>query len=422
MQQESLTLSVERLRRSAGQSTSAHAMLEELLTLLIVDSPRSQIESVALDQALSRIVAGGVKAQCDAPLFSESLRDGYAVASSSPDKIGDDSSAYTIIGESGAGDPLECQLQPGEAWRVMTGGRIPDNCDRVVPQEDCTVNGKILMVPASCLDLPRFIKNKASIFHHGQTLFADGHSVCTGDLISLADSGNARINVYRQPRVCFCCTGKELARSAENIGTAQKISSNQYLLQGLLEQCGCLVTDYGIVGDTEAEVQAFFHNGLNGEYDVLLTTGGTGGGAFDLVERGFLQEGGKIICNSIDLRPGKSTLFGRKKGTLYIGLPGPPHAVHTVFLELVAPLIHKIQGYVGAGHRCIEAIAADDLRAKTGGNILIKEGILFYEGGKCFVRLAGKGESGNSNLLFAPGRDHIKKGELVEVHLRRPQS
>lgn len=422
MQQENLTISVERLYGSGRYSDSAHTMLEELLKLLMVDSPCRKVEIVALEQVLARVVAGGVKAQCEVPLFSESLRDGFAVSCSHLKKTGDLSYSYTIIGESGAGDPVEYRLQPGEAWKVMTGGRIPENCDRVVPQEDCKVSGDTLIVPAYCMKQPHFIKTKGSIFHQGQSLFADGQVIHPNDLITLADSGNARISVYRQPRVCFCCTGKELARAGESIGTAQKISSNQYLLQGLLEQCGCIVTDYGIVGDTEAEVQTFFRHGLNSDYDVLITTGGTGGGAFDFVERGFLHEGGELICNSIDLRPGKSTLFGWKIGTLYVGLPGPPHAVLTVFLELVAPLLYKIQGYVGAGHQCIEAFAIEDLRVKTRGNILIKEGVLFFEHGKCSFRLAGKGENGNCDVLFAPGRDHIKKGELVELHLRHPFS
>jgi hypothetical protein len=66
----------------------------------------------------------------------------------------------------------------------------------------------------------------------------------------------------------------------------------------------------------------------------------------------------------------------------------------------------------------IEAVAAEDITMKTGGRLLIKEGVIALSGGVCKVRTAAMGEPANCNILIPPGTQSIAQGDIVEVHMR----
>jgi len=398
-------------------NTSVHDMLQMIHGMLTPKHvlPRRQ-KQVPLKDALSRVVAEEIRAKYDSPLFDESLRDGFAIAE---DVVvdRDEHISFELVGQTGAGDQLDTFLEINETWKVMTGGVVPGNCERVIPQEWCTADGNRITIPSHRLSGPRFIKKKGSEFKKNTLIAGVGDVITPASIVRIADCGWSRVHVYRRPRICFCCTGKELVEGDRIPVSGQKISSNQYLLSALLEQYGCLTTDYGIVGDEVQAVDGFFQFSLEKSFDLILTTGGTGGGTFDLVENGFVDAGGTLICNSIDMRPGKSLIVGEKEGALYVGLPGPPHAVHTVFLEIVAPLLVAMKGVKKGSSSQIIAIATEEIVTKTRGALLIKGGLLTFEEGFCHVRMAGKDEHPNCNMLIGPGRDVIRSGEKIEVHL-----
>jgi molybdopterin molybdotransferase len=418
-----------KIRQEAGEDItvstentchSAHALLCEIRRRIFsIPIALNRKEDVLLEDAISRVAAENLQAKFNVPLFDESLRDGFAISAqeevaSSGDKC------LQICGVTGAGDCIDKVLQPGEAWLVMTGGKVPGNCTRIVPQEWCTVDGQRVTIHSKYLTGPSYIKRRGEESQKGALLIEAGEVITPAAMVKIAEGGWYKLAVYSRPRVSFCCTGKELVESGVLPENAQKVSSNKYLLAALIELCGCLAHDYGIVADEDKMVGQFFEDCLDGSFDLVLTTGGTGGGAFDLVEKGFLDAGGTLTCTSLDLRPGKSIVAGEKNGVLYVGLPGPPNAAHTVFLEIVAPLLQEMSGVRTAGPCCIEAFAGEDMTVKTKGSLLIKEGVLSFIGGQILVRRASRKEHGNCNILIGPGRDDVKKGEVVEVHLRQP--
>ena len=399
---------------------SAHVRLFEIRKRIFpVPMTLTRKEDVLLEDALSRVAAENLQAKLNVPHFDESLRDGFAI-SAGEEVACDGETCFQIAGVTGAGDVLDKALKPGEAWLVMTGGKVPGNCARIIPQEWCEVNGQRVTIRSKYLTGPSYIKRKGEESQEGALLIEAGEVITPALLVKISEGGWNKLAVYRRPRVSFCCTGKELVESGVLPEDAQKVSSNKYLLAALIEQCGCLAHDYGIVTDEEKMVGQFFADCLDGSSDLVLTTGGTGGGDFDLVEKGFSDAGGTLTCTSLDLRPGRSIVAGEKNGVLYVGLPGPPKAAHTVFLEIVAPLLQEMSGARTTGPFCIEAFAGEDITAKTKGSLLIKEGVLSFIGGQILVRRATRKEHTNCNILIAPERDHVKKGEIVEVHLRQP--
>lgn len=403
-----------------GANSLAHDMLLSIQKMIVPQDflPREIVE-LPLKETFGRVVAKEIRAKFDFPLFDESLRDGFAFSTRDPG-CGAGQATFLLVGETGAGDDLNKELEKGETWRVMTGAKVPGNSVCVVPQEWCKKNENAITVDSHRLKGASYIKKKADDFHKGDLLMGVGEVISPASLITIAGAGWSKVCVYRRPRVCFCCSGKELVDVTAIPGSAQKISSNSNLLWALIEQYGCDGHDYGIVGDEAELLHDFFRFSLQGNFDLVLTSGGTGGGAFDLVESGFVKAGGTLICNSLALRPGKSLIFGKKEKTLYVGLPGPPRSLHTVFLEMVAPLLMALRGVKDDWPVPIEAIVHEDIVVKTRGNLVIKEGLLFFDGGSCRVRQVDGNEPSTCNILIAPGRDYISAGERVEVHLRQP--
>jgi molybdopterin molybdotransferase len=61
--------------------------------------------------------------------------------------------------------------------------------------------------------------------------------------------------------------------------------------------------------------------------DILISSGGVSGGAYDLVRSCIEARHGEILFHGLEMRPGKPLLFARlTSGALYFGLPGNPVA------------------------------------------------------------------------------------------------
>ena len=90
----------------------------------------SDTEVVNLNEAYNRILSEDMNALVDSPPFDNSSIDGWAILdTNNPD---DRQEVETIF----AGDTIPRLLQPGEAFRIMTGAPIPPNAEALVMVED----------------------------------------------------------------------------------------------------------------------------------------------------------------------------------------------------------------------------------------------------------------------------------------------
>lgn len=79
-------------------------------------------ETVALDQAVGRVLASDLRALTDVPHYVSSAMDGWAVSGAGPWQLVDDS-----------------MLGPGLASLIVTGGVIPAGTDAVLRSESGSV-------------------------------------------------------------------------------------------------------------------------------------------------------------------------------------------------------------------------------------------------------------------------------------------
>lgn len=104
----------------------------EALRRVLADARPLPSETVALDEALGRVLTEDLVALRTQPPAAVSAMDGYAV------RAGDVAQApvtLKVIGEVAAGHPFDGKVAPGEAARIFTGGVMPPGSDTVVIQE-----------------------------------------------------------------------------------------------------------------------------------------------------------------------------------------------------------------------------------------------------------------------------------------------
>ncbi len=348
-------------------------------------------EHIPLTKALGRVSAAAVFADRPSPAFSQSTRDGFAVAAL-PLAVEQGVAAFHVIGEMAAGCCEQKALAPGQAVRIMTGAPLPSNAVRVIPSEVCQEKDGTVQVPLVELDSrQRHIRCQGQDIQAGQVLAAAGTRLLPDHLRWLAENGTEGILVHRQPRVAVICTGSELVSAGDELRHGQKISSNGVLLTALLEEqhCCCIrsVTAADKAEPTAALIQTIIKQD---QPDLLISTGGMGPGKFDLTEQVFALLGGKVLCNRLHLRPGKATLLGMLGKLPFIGLPGPPPAVRLLFHELAAPVLRQLAGET-ASDRLLEAVLDQPLpvRQKDNAELVLKGGRAWLDAAGCLrVRLA----------------------------------
>jgi len=385
--------------------------------LVLAEVDRLGGEDVALADGLVRVAAVDIKAGMARPSFDESTRDGYCLPPLT-DNYGEDrhnKQRYKIAGEIPAGRASEQAVRPGYAHRIMTGGCVPAGCVRVVPFEQCSEDGQWLSVRREALFLPKtFIRRKGCEIAEGDRLVAAGQRLLPQHLALLAGCGVDSVTVVKKPVVGYICSGSELKISGRDLRKGEKISSNSYLLQGLLRINGSIGEGLGLIRDDIQSLQDCMIEGKQGKLDMIISTGGLGPGKYDLVRAAFGAVGGRIIFTSLAMRPGKSVLFGVLGKTLFFGLPGPPYAVKTLFDVLVVPALVVMQGREGMWPKKMRASLRHGL--EVGGAVLrLKDAIMEYTSGQCTVRVAERFEMANCYLILEAGQNHYPAGAPVDI-------
>jgi len=385
---------------------------------LISESIKSlPVETVGIKDGLHRVTSSPVTALLPRPSFDESMRDGYVVSLSAGSGTGENH--FNIVDEIPAGKPSAVVLQSGAACKIMTGGCVPEGGVRVIPYENCVEkNGKITVADHFLQSTGTFIRKAGSEVGKGDWLIAAGMVLQPIQLAQLASAGVTSFEVCRRPSVAFFCTGSELRQSSNDLGRGEKVSSNSFLLQGLLTSSGCCSEELGIIGDNADTLHNLFIKIKKQRYDLIISTGGMGPGKYDLVQQAFVQAGGRVIFSALDMRPGKSTLFGILGSTLFLGLPGPPHAVHTLLNLLAGPIIWALQGVSAPWPQKVQAYLKHSVKVKSSDLLRLKDGVMILDRGRCTVRFPQKTEVSNCSILLSAEQDHYLEGELIEIILR----
>ena len=312
--------------------------VEEATARILKGAETLEKESVAIEDALGRVLFEPVVAQFTQPPFDASAMDGYAVRGQDVKEL---PARLQIVGESAAGNGFRGAVEDGQAVRIFTGAPVPSGADAIVIQENTTREKDVVVVCEGSPD-PAHIRKRGFDFHQSQELIAQGTHLAPRLLTLAAAAGHGRVHVVRRPRVAVLATGSELVVPGEPLGPDQIVSSNPVGVAGIVQNAGADAILLGIAKDTEADLEEKLQ--AANSVDILITIGGVSVGEHDLVGPVLTKMGMTPDFWKIAMRPGKPLLFGRLGRTRVIGVPGNPVSSLICTRVFVVPLIRTLLG------------------------------------------------------------------------------
>ncbi len=295
-------------------------------------------ERVSLARALGRVLREPVASVEDLPPFDRSAMDGYAI------RLDDDAKQVEVVGEIRAGQSVDRQLEPGQAMRILTGARLPGAGLKVVMQEDVEVAGTRLTINTS--SAATHVRKRGEDARAGETLVQPGRVLDATALAVLASVGNVEPLVSPIPRILHITTGDEIVPPECMPAEGQIRNSNAFLIAGLGREHGVDgLTHYHVPDDLE-EMSRTLLEADPDNFDIILISGGSGGGTYDFSMQLFLALGATIHFRAVDVRPGKPLIFGTVQEKLIFGLPGNAMSHYVCFHLFVR---RALEGLLGRG-------------------------------------------------------------------------
>ena len=354
---------IEAVRRAARQ--------EQFLEVLSADEAKQRFQrhldlsprgtqSIALSDALGRVLAADILAPLDVPPFDRSGVDGFALRASDTIGASDTTPLRLRLNREviACGHAPLIEVFPVTATAIATGGVVPRGADAVIMIEQT----ELLDDPENpSVEIRRtaapgqFIAYAGSDIARGETLLRKGTLLGSREIGMLAACGIATIDVVRKPKVAVLSTGDELAQPGEELGPAKIYDSNGAIIAAAVTEAGGEPVAYGAFPDDETLLGDAMRKAL-ANADMLILSGGTSKGAGDLSHRIVSTLGRPgILVHGVALKPGKPLCLAVADGKPVVVLPGFPTSAIFTFHAFVAPVIRALAGLPHENPKTISA-------------------------------------------------------------------
>lgn len=422
-----------------------HTFLNQLV------EPVTEVEEVAIFDALGRVLAADIISPISVPPHDNSAMDGFALdgAQLTPDAP----LTLKVVGTALAGKGWAGTVNPGECVRIMTGAIMPTGLNTVVPQELCTLADDRVSIPAGILKTGDNRRFKGEDLMQGQPALPKGELLTPAALGLVASLGLKTVPVLRRLKVAYFSTGDEILSLGEPPREGAVYDSNRYTVFGLLTRLGCQVIDMGVVRDQpEALETAFVQAAL--QADAVITSGGVSVGEADYT-KAMMKKLGDVAFWKIAMRPGRPMAVGYlsrdklasgayKESTnsyqnksnhtnspslntsgaaVLFGLPGNPVAVMVTFLAFVRPALLHMMGSSARPSPLLQARSQEVIRKKPGRTEYQRGRVSTAPDGSLQVQTTGNQGSGvlssmvqaNGLIVLHHGQASVAIGETVDV-------
>jgi molybdopterin molybdotransferase len=387
--------------------------------------PITGSESVALVQALGRVLAADIVSPIDVPAHDNSAMDGYAYSgqglqAAAPTRL-------RSVGTLFAGAPWAGVLGVGECLRIMTGAVMPEGADTVVPLELCRVDGEQVHIEAGVMRTGDNRRRRGEDLAAGRPALPAGTRLKPADMGLVASLGIETVEVRRRLRVALFSTGDEIRTLGQPLTPGCVYDSNRYSLLGALQRLGMEVVDLGLVADDPAALQATLQAAL-GQADVVLTSGGVSMGDADHT-RDVLARMGEVAFWKVAMRPGRPFAFGPlRRGSgeppcWLFALPGNPVAALVTFYAFAREALLQLAGATAQPLPVLQVPCTSAIRKRPGRTEFQRGVVEPAPGGGWQVRLTGSQGAGvlrsmseaNALVVLRQEQGSVAEGELVDV-------
>ena len=376
---------------------------DALATLRHGLTPIVGLETMALDQALDRVLAADVAAKRSNPPGANSAVDGFGFAQSA---TGSGAQVLRLVaGRAVAGAPFAGAIPSGQAVRILTGALLPAGVDTVVMQEDVNERDGYVAIDAQ-------VRAGANTRMAGEDVKAKDIALKTGQKIGppeialLSATGITEVSVYRRLRIGVLSTGDEIVKPGSDPSPAKTYDANRPMLLSVVAKWGYSPVDLGHVGDDRAALRDTLKIAAR-QVDVILTSGGASAGDEDHVSA-LLAEAGALSTWRIALKPGRPLALGLWDGVPIFGLPGNPVAALICTLIFARPAMAVLAGGSWPAPHGFTVPAAFEKRKKPGRREYLRARMNVAAEAEIF---ASEGSGRISGLSWADGLVELEVGE-----------
>lgn len=350
--------------------------VEESLRRILAEVKSAQnTESVALPDALNRVLAEDQISMINVPQHTNSAMDGYAIntgtfnteACNTGSQADESKLRLKVIGRVYAGESFTGQVGPGEAVEITTGAAVPAGADSIVIREMTSLEGEWLSFSGRP-EAGQHIRQAGEDIEVGAVALTAGTLIRPQEMGLLASLGLPRVQVYRPLTVAVFSTGDEVIAQGQPLPENSIYDTNRFTLQGMLQRLGCRVIDLGIIEDNQQVMESTLSEAA-GQADMVISSGGVSMGQADYIKLA-LKAVGEINFWRISMRPGRPLAFGKlgtdtgTGKTPFFGLPGNPVAVMVTFLQFVQPALRKMMGQRDWQPARMTAVAEHTLKSR----------------------------------------------------------
>lgn len=300
-----------------------------------IEQPLQHTESIAVTQALGRILAEDVYAFADVPPQDNSAMDGFAVYCA--DVLQNNILPVSQRIFAGAAPDV---LSPNTVARLFTGSVVPEGADAVVLQEDCSYTESEVTIHETPLP-GQHIRRQGEDIRQGMLLLQKGMRLQARHIGYLVAGGIVNVSVRKPLAVGLLATGDEIREPGTALATGQIYNSNLYMLKAELQSLGFVVQAQCVGDDVQLITDAFAGLALNN--DVVLSIGGVSVGDADFVKQA-IGSLGELHLWKVSMKPGKPLSFGNVSGKPVVGLPGNPVSAFATFHLFAKPYLLAMQG------------------------------------------------------------------------------
>ncbi|MGE4597348.1 MAG: gephyrin-like molybdotransferase Glp [Methylophilaceae bacterium] len=380
--------------------------------------PIAETQLVLLKNTLDRTLAEDLVSPINVPNYDNSAMDGFAfqvISASSSNKL-------EIVDTILAGKVSNNIVQKNQAFQIMTGGKIPQGADTVIPIELVIKKENVIILK----ELPKKGANIRKIgedVQQGQIVLKKGTHIRPAEVGLIASLGIEKILVYRKLKVAFFSTGDEIIKVGTPIKSGQVYDSNHYTIHSMLIRLNIDCVDLGVIPDDKKIIETTLLKASR-ETDAIITSGGVSVGQADYVKE-ILEKIGSVLFWKLSIKPGRPMAYGKINSTPYFGLPGNPVATMVTFYQLVQPALKNIMGEKNYSAPPLMKVKCSVTIIKKPGRLEFQRGILFNKEGEWKVKpvpLQGSAilssmSQANCFIILDINSGSIKSGEVVEVQI-----
>lgn len=342
--------------------------VEEALELIYTHVNPKALELINIEAALGRVLATDIVATHDLPPYDNSAMDGYAITLK--DRAKECKVDHTIF----AGDHEEMKISSGHCMKIMTGAKIPQGCQAVVPQEDTTQSKHGVILPENICDA-QHIRRRGEDIQSGELLLRAGTRLHAHQITLLASQGISHIDVHQKPKVAIFASGSELKMYHQHLEAHQLYNTNSPTFYARALELDCDVSFIGTAVDSLKSIEE--HILASRDADLIITSGGVSVGEADFTKEAFNAFGCEMLFDKVAIKPGKPTTFGRIHEGFVLNLPGNPLAASMNFELFGQSIILALSGEEAKYLKPLHVKMAETYKVKAGRRTLIPG---YYDG------------------------------------------